>query len=192
MGYILFWNIYSFFIQNKHKRLEKIIDQKVEEYDKLVESLELLEQQVSNSTDETKNLVYFKDIKIGDFIFWINKADLKIEKIKVKKIEKEINPYCRQFLTFRFSRGGDFVAYPNSTISLSKEFYIDPRKAFLGLITYVRKRIKTVGNRMETLMKEFYKLEKLLVEDNIDKVLDWLSYKRKSENKRFYIGVWLF
>jgi hypothetical protein len=112
---------------------------------------------------EIKDSTCFKDIEAGDHIFWINKADLRVEKIKVQEIKKEKIP-CYQLLKIESERG-PFTAYPGSTINFSKEFYINCDRAFMGLVRYAEERIKTVGNKMEKLMKEYEREEKFLDEN---------------------------
>lgn len=144
-------------IQDKNEKLEKQIDQKVKEYDCLSDFLRMVDE-----VDEIKDSTYFKDIKAGDHIFWINKVDLKVEVIGVQEIKKKKS--CYQLLEIESERG-PFTAYPGSTKSLSNEFYTNSDRAFISLIRYVEKRVKTVGNKMEKLMKELERNEKFLDEN---------------------------
>ena len=145
-------------IQDKNKKLEKQIDQEVKEYDRLSDFLRMV-----NKADEIKDSTCFKDIKAGDHIFWINKADLKVENIRVRKIKKEEIP-CYQLLEIESERG-PFTAYPGSTKSFSNEFYTNSDRALIGLVRYVERRVKTVGNRMEKLMNELEHNEQFLDEN---------------------------
>lgn len=145
-------------IQDKNKKLEKQIDQEVKEYDRLSDFLRMVDE-----VGEIKDSTSFKDIKVGDHIFWINKSDLRVEKIGVREIEKEKMP-CYQLLKIESERGS-FTAYPGSIKSFSNEFYTNSDRAFIGLVRYVEKRIKTVGNKMEKLMKELERNEKFLDEN---------------------------
>jgi len=145
-------------IQDKNMKLEKQINQEVEEYDRLSDFLVRVDE-----VGEIKDFTYFKDIKAGDHIFWINKVDLKVEKTVVRKIEKRKMPYY-QLLEIESERGS-FTAYPGSIKSFSNEFYTNNDRASIGLVRYVEKRIKTVGNKMEKLMKEFERNEKFLDEN---------------------------
>lgn len=145
-------------IKDKNKKLEKQIDLEVKDYDRLSDFLSMVDD-----VDEIKDSTCFKDIKVGDHIFWINKADLRVEKIGVQEIKKEKMPYY-QPLEIESERGS-FTAYPGSTKSFSNEFYTNSDRAFIGLVRYAEKRIKTVGNKMEKLMKELERNEKFLDEN---------------------------
>ena len=145
-------------IQDKNKKLEKQIDQEVNEYDCLSDFLRKVDE-----VNEIKDSTCFKDIKAGDHIFWINKSDLRVERIGVREIKKEKLP-CYQLLEIESERG-PFTAYPGSTKSFSNEFYTNSDRAFIGLVRYAEKRIKTVMNKMEKLMKELERNEKFLDEN---------------------------
>ena len=71
---------------------------------------------------------------------------------------------CYQLLKIESERGS-FTAYPGSIKSFSNEFYTNSDLAFMGLVRYVEKRVKTVGNKMEKLMKELERNEKFLDEN---------------------------
>lgn len=142
-------------VQENHKKLEKQIDQIVSEYDRLNEFLECADE-----TLEVKDPIKFGTVKFGDKIFWINKNDLKVEVAKINRSVKN-GVSCYPTLNIYTDRG-KFTAYPGSDKSFSNEFYTSSDKAWMGLVKYVRRRVKTVGNKMEKLMIVFNHEEKFL------------------------------
>ena len=135
--------------EKRRKTLEKKIDSLVSEFE-LLDSI----CQPSTVKPSTKP-PSMKELKPGDSVWYVDKAELKIKKAKVNKIIEEKEKYlCYKVLYIYMSSSITFKTYPNSTRSLNALYYTDEEQAWRYMLKWKKSRMRTVGKEMEKLMKE--------------------------------------
>ena len=138
---------------------KKILEKKI---DKLVSEFELLDSISSPTVFSSTKPPSMKELKPGDSVWYVDKAELKIKKAKVEKIIEEKEKYlCYKVLYIYMSSSITFKTYPNSTRSLNALYYTDEEQAWRYMLKWKKSRMKTVGKEMEKLMKELEKYEKI-------------------------------
>ena len=137
----------------RKKTLEKKIDKLVSEYDRL--------DSISPPTvfPPTKPLS-MKELKPGDSVWYVDKAEFEVKEAKVKVIRKNKDPWCYGSLIIDTSVF-PFSTHPNSTRSISLVYYTGEEQAWEYMLDWRKSRMITVGKEMEKSMKELEKYEKI-------------------------------
>ena len=146
--------------EKRKKTLEKKIDSLVSEFD-LLDSIQ--PPTVKPSTKPPS----MKDLKPGDSVWYIDKAELKIVKKKINNVKKRgielIDPPYRleKSLEVFINSYERFYTFPRSCRSVSLLYYTTEEQAWKYMLDWRKSRMRTVGKEMEKLMKELEKYEKV-------------------------------
>lgn len=136
----------------RKKILEKKINSLVSEFDRF--------DSISPPTvfSSTK-LPSMKELKPGDSVWYVDKAELEVKEAKVNKIIEEGEYYKVLYINISFSI--TFVAYPNSARSINCLYYTGEKQAWKYMLDWRKSRMRTVGKEMEKNMKELEKYEEI-------------------------------
>lgn len=132
----------------RKKTLEKKIDSLVSEFDRL--------DSISPPTvfSSTK-LPSMKELKPGDSVWYVDKAELEVKEAKVKVIRENKEPLIIDTSIFSFS------THPNSARSINCLYYTGEEQAWKYMLDWRKSRMRTVGKEMEKNMKELEKYEEI-------------------------------
>ena len=142
----------------RRKTLEKKIDF-------LVSKFELLDSIQPPTVKPSTKFPSMKELKPGDSVWYVDKAELKIVEKKIKKVEKRgielINPPYRlkKSLEVFINSYESFYTFPRSCRSVRLLYYTTEEQAWRYILKWKKSRMKTVGKEMEKLMKELEKYE---------------------------------
>lgn len=143
-------------LELRKKTLEKKIDSLVSEFD----LLDSIQPPIEFSSTKPPSM---KELKPGDSVWYIDKAELKIVEKKIKKVEKrgiENPPYrLKKSLEVFINSYESFYTFPRSCRSVRLLYYTDEEQAWRYMLKWKKSRMKTVGKEMEKLMKELEKYE---------------------------------
>ena len=131
--------------EKRRKTLEKKIDSLVSEFE-LLDSI----CQPSTVKPSTKP-PSMKELKPGDSVWYVDKEELTVKKVKVKKLGEMYGYGSLRIETDIIP----FTTHPNSTQSTSYTFYTGEEQAWKYMLGWKKSRMRTVGKEMEKLMKEY-------------------------------------
>lgn len=147
-------------IITRKKTLEKKIDSLVSEF-------ELLDSIQAPTVFPSTKPPSMKELKPGDSVWYVDKAELKIVEKKINKVEKRgielINPPYRleKSLEVFINSYESFYTFPRSCRSVRLLYYTTEEQAWRYMLKWKKSRMRTVGKEMEKLMKELEKHEEI-------------------------------
>lgn len=139
--------------EKRRKTLEKKIDSLVSEFD-------LLDSIQPPTVKPSTNSPSMKELKPGDSVWYVDKVELIVKKVKVKSVNDNIDPWSYGSLEVNTDLTC-FKTHLNSTRSINCLYYTVGEQAWRYMLKWKKSRMRTVGKEMEKLMKELEKYEKV-------------------------------
>jgi len=139
--------------ESRKKTLEKKIDSLVSEF----EALDSIS--IPPTVKPSTKPLSMKELKPGDSVWYVDKVELIVKKVKVKSVKDNIEPWSYGSLEVNTDLTC-FKTHSNSTRSINCLYYTREEQAWRYMLKWKKSRMWTVGKEMEKLMRELERYDK--------------------------------